>query len=93
MRKSREKLSREVLEHYGARCANPYGLHARPLTIVELLTVDGGGLRLYQQLRLAGYPAGHKVLCLNCAELKRIGGLSRKLGGGFGSSLRVTRGR
>lgn len=74
----KKKLKREVIDHYGGRCA----CCGEPR--LAFLTIDhkqgsgtkhrreinngkmGGGLRTYIWLRQNNYPEGFQVLCWNC---------------------------
>lgn len=69
------RIKKEVLGHYGGKCA------CCGETILFFLTIDhingggvkhrkevvgGGGLALYHWLKKNGYPEGFQVLCFNC---------------------------
>ena len=79
-RRYSDKLRRDVVEGYGARCA------CCGTTYFDHLTIDhiaGGGnverrtssnRTLHSRLRREGYPPGYQVLCWNCNWAKhRLG--------------------
>ena len=67
--RSREKLLREVLEHYGSACACCGEDNPRFLTVDHC---DGTtepkltGHRLRAWMRQHGFPPGFQILCWNC---------------------------
>ena len=81
-------LKMEVMAYYSQheppQCANPFGIHQLPFTILEALTIDhmdddgaqkrkqeGHGYQFYLWLKKHNYPDGYQVLCWNCQWIKR----------------------
>ena len=76
------KLKKEVMDHYGGKCACCGFSEIGALTI-DHINGDGnkerresgivGGTFLYRWLREQDYPAGYQVLCSNCNTSKGMG--------------------
>jgi len=89
--KRRRQIKLTLFSHYSdtnpPQCANLYGIHEKPFTILEALQLDhinGGGYKEHQRLGVSGgdgfyrwliknnYPEGYQVLCANCNWIKRF---------------------
>lgn len=84
MRKdSQLKLKKEIMEHYGSKCACCGVINLKVLSIDHVkgggtahtkeLKIKGGE-RFYGWLKKNGYPSGYQVLCMNCNQAKGIYG-------------------
>lgn len=90
-RKERLKLKYEIFAYYSKidppRCANPFGIHETPFTILDALSLDHihgdgrilrtrgqqMGWKYYKWLKDNNYPLEHslQILCMNCQFIKR----------------------
>ena len=80
-RHRRNQLKLETFDHYGGARCSCCGKHEGDLDVLTLDHTEPcrlgrnrphAGWRLYQKLRILGYPPGFSVMCFNCNWLKGI---------------------